>query len=476
MENEIKKVCDKCGSPNTDGNKFCMQCGNSLVIEKAAEEPVRVEETPRCINCGEELPAGAVFCAKCGTAQTAEKAADNPTAPAQASPSPAVAGTAPAPVEKKPTNKKLWITIASVLAVLAIAGGVFAYINSLPKSIIKDVKVSFSGYNTMGTANISGNYENKEMEIIGKKVGFSSSDIQALEKGNLSSISTAIGNAQKLTQFEKYSQDVKVYLSKSDNLSNDNKVTLYVKTTLKDNPIKSESKEYTVKGLDKSSTYTLDDVLKSDPVKFTGWNHFGSIKSDSTYDINNDSSDSSSSSLTNGDKVYVKLNQSYVYQQQQKGRIFKGENGESISVTGLQDTPKISNLAELQTQEDTVARANNKTDTGDFGTTYTITRLDSYFVGTDISNWGSYDDNSSDGSFSVVTLYKIVSHYNSDTDNKNDQTNYEFYGYSGLQLTGDKVNVSALTDSNKYSGNSEDTQQAAIDDLKSDYASALVIK
>jgi ribosomal protein L40E len=47
-------TCQRCGSENPDGARFCVSCGSSLV--------------PACPVCGAERPPGARFCPSCGTA------------------------------------------------------------------------------------------------------------------------------------------------------------------------------------------------------------------------------------------------------------------------------------------------------------------------------------------------------------------------------------------------------------------------
>ncbi|MFC4651780.1 zinc-ribbon domain-containing protein [Lactococcus nasutitermitis] len=411
-----------------------------------------------CPHCGTENKAEATFCANCGQSMTINQA-DNKE---------------PETKEKRPVNKKMIGIIGAIVAVILIVGGIFAYINAQPKSILGSVKVNFSGYNSQGTASISGNYEKKEIEIIGKKVGMSSSEIKSLENGNLNANLPYLtkNSPSKLQKFAKYVEDTRINLSQSQNLSNGQKVTLKITTTLKDNPIKQETKKYTVKSLEKATTYTIETALKENPVTFTGFNHFGSVKfDDDEFTVNNDDSDSAPADLTNGERVTVQLSENYISGQKDNGKILSGSATKTLTVSGLTNSPKISNLNDLLTQEDTVVRADNESTTGDFGTTYTVTRLDSYFVGTNVSEWGDTSDDEN-GEFSVVTIYKVVSHFNDDTDTSNDTTGYDTYGYTGLTLTDGKVDVSRLTDDNKYEGGSSSSEQAAVDQLKSDYSSA----
>jgi ribosomal protein L40E len=48
--------CTSCGAQNTQGAKFCNECGAKLLTENVF-----------CVNCGAEMPAIAKFCNECGT-------------------------------------------------------------------------------------------------------------------------------------------------------------------------------------------------------------------------------------------------------------------------------------------------------------------------------------------------------------------------------------------------------------------------
>ncbi|WP_282675862.1 zinc ribbon domain-containing protein [Lactococcus cremoris] len=413
--------------------------------------------TKFCPHCGTENKKDAAFCANCGQSMTINQP-ENKEAETK---------------EKRPVNKKRIGIIGAVIAIFIIIGGVFAYINAQPKSILNALKVNFSGYNSQGTVELLGDYQKKEIEIIGAKVGLPSSEVKKAEDSNIFSFfNSTTNNSTKWQKFAKYFEDTRINISHSQNLSNGQKVTLKITTTLKDNPIKEETKTYTVKNLKKATTYTIESVLKDNPVSFTGFNHFGSVKfDDDKFTVNNDNS--APTDLTNSEQIIVRLSQDYINQQKSNGKILSGTASKTLTVADLESSPKISNLNDLLTQEDTVVRADNESSTGDFGITYTVTRMDSYFVGTNISSWGYSSSHDSDkGEFSVVTIYKIVSHYNSDTDTKNDSTSYYSYGYTGLTLNNGKVDVSDLTGNNKYKGGSSSSEQAAVDQLKSDYSSA----
>ena len=53
-------ACPKCGKENLKGAKFCVECGNGLLVE---------EEKVPCIECGAMLKKGSKFCHECGAKQ-----------------------------------------------------------------------------------------------------------------------------------------------------------------------------------------------------------------------------------------------------------------------------------------------------------------------------------------------------------------------------------------------------------------------
>lgn len=76
-----ENVCPKCGSPQTEHAKFCLQCGAKLTPERSVVCPQCGETVPlgkfcvecgaslqkTCPSCGKEYPSQARFCAECGT-------------------------------------------------------------------------------------------------------------------------------------------------------------------------------------------------------------------------------------------------------------------------------------------------------------------------------------------------------------------------------------------------------------------------
>lgn len=360
-------------------------------------------------------------------------------------------------------NKKNTIIIISgiVFIIVAIIG--FVVFQNQPKSIINSVEVKFTGYDKKGTADLDGNY-NQELEaVIAKKVGYSNSDVEAVKKGN---DDVLLADTNKYMQFDKYYSDTDVSLDKSDHLSNNQKIKLTVHTTLKDNPIKSEVKSINVSGLKKSEEYTVEEVLKENAVKIEGYNHFGTVNYDDKIFSLED--DDSSKELSNGDTVKLKLSDHYITEQEDKGKILEGKDTVEVKVDKLETSPKISNLSELLAQNDTVVRADKESDI--FGK-YTVVRKNTYFIGKNIATIGL--GSAVDNGFSIVSIYQV----SGDNEYEGKKTRYFIYGYSGLEMKGDKVNVSSLKDYNKYKDyDSFDSESSALDKLKSRFPSIVEMK
>lgn len=439
----MEKFCSNCGQKLENEAKFCGNCGaiqpeieqnnsdeNLEGHSLSATETKQTEHTSGVVNEPEEQVL------------TQETKTEEKTVQTEKRPN---LSTFITPKTSNPNKKrKIVVGIGVVLAVIVI-GGVYTYVQAQPKSVIGDVKVDFSGYNHQGQAQLSGEYQQKINEIIAKK----SSGLKTLA----------------------YEADTRVQLSQTSQLSNGEKIILSVRTSLKDNPIKSESKTVIVKNLKKSTTYTADDVLKTSNVDFSGFNHFGSVKYDDSVFTTNDNT----TNLSNGDEISLSLTQDYINQQEENGKVLSGTSRTTITIKGLDDSPKISNLADFLKQEDAVVNNDNKDSTSEFfKEDYTVTRQDSYFIGEDVNGGNNLFDDSSDsadGSFSILTIYKI----NDKTDYDN-TTTYKIYGYGGLQLSGTTINVSSLTDSQKYSDfESFNTLEDAINAIKSDYPSLVKV-
>ena len=328
-------------------------------------------------------------------------------------------------------TKRQWKIVGGVAAIVIVLSSVFLIINNMPKSIIEDVEVSFSGYDHQGTATLKGKYEDKIERIVSKKEGIVPSDIS-------------------------------VELDKDKGLSNGDKVKISVTSDVEKSPVKTQTKTITVSGLKKSTTYTVGDILKKNPVEFIGFNHYGFANLE---DSNLYTTEDKVTGLSNGDSIKVTLDSEYIDKVASEGKILEGADSQKITVSGLKDTPQIANLENLLSQIDIVARDDNKSNSY---SKYTVTREEAYFIGTNINTSWISNENDTAGEFSVVVVYKV------DTirENTNDSTRYKIYGYSGLTLQNNQVNVSSLNSGDKYSDYlSFESKQEALDSLKADYPS-----
>ncbi len=57
-------ICNKCGQPVPDGDRFCTHCGNDLEIQR--EETAALASKPTCPHCGAPMNEGDLFCMTCG--------------------------------------------------------------------------------------------------------------------------------------------------------------------------------------------------------------------------------------------------------------------------------------------------------------------------------------------------------------------------------------------------------------------------
>ncbi len=69
--------CQKCGTGNPEGTKFCQECGAKL----ETPAPTAPVEVTTCPSCGFQNPAGTRFCQECGRDMEAPQEAAGPLCP-----------------------------------------------------------------------------------------------------------------------------------------------------------------------------------------------------------------------------------------------------------------------------------------------------------------------------------------------------------------------------------------------------------
>ena len=319
-------------------------------------------------------------------------------------------------------NKQYIILAGSIIFIIALIIGGFSFINNRPKDIINKVEIRFSGYNKKGTATLNGNYKNEIGAIIAKKIGYSSSDVEAVRKGN-DSVLTA--DSKRMSQFYKYMDNTNVSLDKSDNLSNGDNVVLKVNSSLKDSPIKSAKKNFRVSGLKKSNSYTVEDILKKFPIKVSGYNYYGFMEyKEGVYDTSGEDK-INLHRLENGDIVKISLLDSYIKLLSERGIFLQGSKTTTIKVSNLKTSVGASNLSEVLSQIDTNVKVQ-------FGGDYI--RQSTHYIGESITH---FDPNS----FSIILIYKQLD---------SGEPSYFYYGYEGLKLENGKINIDSLNKENNY--------------------------
>ncbi|MEE5987981.1 zinc ribbon domain-containing protein [Ligilactobacillus equi] len=134
--------CPNCGHANNADEKFCANCGQSLVDVVQPTPPTENNTTSQaktCPNCGQVVEAGTLFCENCGfnLANGHKATATNPsqTAPktsktvaTKANKEPQAQKGARVSARKSKGNKKpLIATIAGVVVLAAAIGGGYVY-------------------------------------------------------------------------------------------------------------------------------------------------------------------------------------------------------------------------------------------------------------------------------------------------------------------------------------------------------------
>lgn len=327
-------------------------------------------------------------------------------------------------------KKKEVIGALVILAVVLVAYFGYSYYNSLPKSIINEVKVDFTGYDESGNLI----YNSEEIaslveEAVYKKVGFDKDQAKALTKDDPVAYSMLAQDRKlsfKLMKAESMLKTIHYEFNKTNNLKNGEEVTFTVTTSSKNSPIKAEKKAFKVQNLKEYEKVSAENLLKEVTVTFSGFNGYGTVSFGNSiknyFQLN---SSNSYSNLKNGDKITLTVNESYIKTLKESGKIVDNKNVD-ITVSGLKELKDIKNFEDLIKKNDDYVKSEHKNDSYD---TYTIESQGSYMR----INVNNYDK----GSISLVTIYKVTK-----TDSKdNKSVNYKYYGYSAYLLKDGNLDI-----------------------------------
>ncbi|WP_314112277.1 hypothetical protein [uncultured Granulicatella sp.] len=327
-------------------------------------------------------------------------------------------------------KKKEVIGALVILAVALVAYFGYSYYNSLPKSIINEVKVDFTGYDESG--NLSYNSEDIASlveEAVYKKVGLDKDQAKALTKDDPVAYSMLAQDRKlslKLMKAESMLKTIHYEFNKTNNLKNGEEVTFTITTSSKNSPIKAEKKAFKVQNLKEYEKVSAENLLKEVTVTFSGFNGYGTVSFGNSiknyFQLN---TSNSYSNLKNGDKITLTVNDSYIKTLKESGKIIDNKNVD-ITVSGLKELKDIKNFEDLIKKNDDYVKSEHKNDSYD---TYTIESQGSYMR----INVNNYDK----GSISLVTIYKVTK-----TDSKdNKSVKYKYYGYSAYLLKDGNLDI-----------------------------------
>ena len=327
-------------------------------------------------------------------------------------------------------KKKEVIGALVILVVALVAYFGYSYYNSLPKSIINEVKVDFTGYDEFGNLI----YNSEEIaslveEAVYKKVGLDKDQAKALTKDDPVAYSMLAQDRKlsfKLMKAESMLKTIHYEFNKTNNLKNGEEVTFTITTSSKNSPIKAEKKAFKVQNLKEYEKVSAENLLKEVTVTFSGFNGYGTVSFGNSiknyFQLN---SSNSYSNLKNGDKITLTVNDSYIKTLKESGKIVDNKNVD-ITVSGLKEIKDIKNFEDLIKKNDDYVKSEHKNDSYD---TYTIESQGSYMR----INVNNYDK----GSISLVTIYKVTK-----TDSKdNKSVKYKYYGYSAYLLKDGNLDI-----------------------------------
>lgn len=316
-------------------------------------------------------------------------------------------------------KKKGAIIALFVVLLIAIIGAIV--VAKLPKNVAKDVEVTFSGYDGRGTLEYNQSEIRQDIyRICFKKVGLSHID----STENMASLEAMYSDNFDFQRAMAYIEDVQYGFDKTNNLKNGDKVKFTVKTSIKDSPIKSTTKEFTVKGLTETKKVDIASVLKKYPVKFVGINGSGILSSakkngEPVFEMSN-----GKAKLKNGDKVKLKISEAYKYQLEDGGKILN-KTHIYVKVSGLREIKDVPEVGKLLEANDTLIKSNFEDD--DYKTN-TIEKVESYI---------RYAKESKYGSISIVTIYKVTTNYDNDDPN----VRYVPAGYEAFLLSSGAADI-----------------------------------
>lgn len=347
-------------------------------------------------------------------------------------------------------RKMLLIAVMSLSVVMISAC-------SQKKSVLDDVKVKYEGYSGHGIADLDNKKLNSNMvDVFAKKLKLDDYLTEKLKSNELNAEAleseATSDERDKLVKVERWVKDTRVRVNKAQNLKNGDKYVVTIKTGDKENPIKSESKTYTVKGLKKTKKVTAKDIAKDLNVQAYGYNGKGLIaitskkyKSEVMFHIKNNGS------LSNGDKVTIKLPSEFTDYEKFD---FRGKKEFTYTVQGLKELSATKDLDEIKKVTDSMV--NDEYPYGEYEK-YVNTFINMYFVPT--SAYSDYSDekdtsvelNDKSGleasrkdKITIAVLYTVKDDYDEDDEADDSNTRVVEVTVGNVSIEGDHTNIDSI--------------------------------
>ncbi|MGM9893894.1 MAG: hypothetical protein ACI31P_06095 [Ligilactobacillus ruminis] len=347
-------------------------------------------------------------------------------------------------------RKMLLIAVMSLSVVMISAC-------SQKKSVLDDVKVKYEGYSGHGIAYLDNKKLNSNMvDVFAKKLKLDDYLTEKLKSNELNAEAleseATSDERDKLVKVERWVKDTRVRVNKAQNLKNGDKYVVTIKTGDKENPIKSESKTYTVKGLKKTKKVTAKDIAKDLNVQAYGYNGKGLIaitskkyKSEVMFHIKNNGS------LSNGDKVTIKLPSEFTDYEKFD---FRGKKEFTYTVQGLKELAATKDLDEIKKVTDSMV--NDEYPYGEIEK-YVNTFINMYFVPT--SAYSDYSDekdtsvelNDKSGleasrkdKITIAVLYTVKDDYDEDDEADDSNTRVVEVTVGNVSIEGDHTNIDSI--------------------------------
>ena len=344
---------------------------------------------------------------------------------------------------------------------------------SQKKSVLEGVKVTFKGYDGHGyMEGDSKKITSNMIDIMAKKAKLDDylkeklKDVVETNAADYDLEKDATSDERdSLVKVERWRKEIKIRSSNKENLKNGDRVRITIKTGDKDNPVKEETKTYTVKGLKKTKKVSAKDIAKNLDVQAYGYNGKGLIaitskkyKGSVSFHIKHNGS------LKNGDKVTIKLPSEFTSDEKID---FQGKKEFTYTVQGLKELTATKDLDEIKKVTDSLVNDQYPYDKIE---KYVNTFINMYFVPT--SAYSDYSDESDTSvelndttglkasrkdKITIVALYTVKFDYDEDDEANDNNTSVVEVTVGNVSIEGDHTNIDSIDTEDNGTVSTEDS-------------------